>query len=225
MQSRAPTALATVAVLVASCAPRAGDSGAALSAPPRQSLAGRLVLPPGEGLRGVDVELRFATDGGGTVTKWALPDAGGRFARAVDDWPDSVVVTAGSGFEVLELRAEALPQPDAAGIIDLGEIDLRRSLTSHTLQLEPAPGAALGEVRVAMWSGPPPPGVALGSRQFPPVAVGSAREWLVPVDAEGIHFLVERPRDPDPAAPWWEGAQQRFGPFDSRSLPEALILD
>lgn len=192
--------------------------------PPRH-LAGRLVLPPGEGVRGVDVELRFLLVSGETATKWAIPDPEGRFGHAIDERPHSVVVTAGVGFDLRALPTEALPQHDSAGLIDLGELDLSDLLERHSLRLEAAPGAALGQVRVGMWSGPPPPSVALGSRQFPSVEVGSVQEWLVPAGAEEIYFLIERPRDPDPTAPWWGGGQQLYGPFDQGSLPAALTLD
>lgn len=225
MQLITPPTAAIALVFLASCTSPTDGSGGEAPVPNPRRIGGRLLLPPGDGTRGVDVELRFSSDAENAWTKWVPPEPSGQFGRAIEQLPDSVVVTAGTGFDLLELPAASLPEPDSAGTLDLGELDLRDRLMRHTLRLEPAPDAALGLVRVAMWSGPPPPLVALGSRQFPPVPVGTSQEWLVPPDAEAIYFLVERPRDPDPSAPWWEGAQQRFGPFTVETLPAALILD
>lgn len=225
MQFFIPPTAAIALVFLASCTSRTDAARSEAPVPSLRRLEGRLMLPPGDGIRGIDVELRFSLDGEDVQTEWATPEPSGEFGRAIDRLPDSVVITAGAGFELLKLPASSLPEPDLAGVLDLGELRLGERLMRYTLRLEPAPDAALGLVRVAMWSGPPPPSVALGSRQFPPVSVGTSQEWLVPSDAEEIYFLVERPRDPDPAAPWWEGAQQRFGPFTAESLPAALTLD
>jgi len=83
---------------------------------------------------------------------------------------------------------------------------------------------------VAMCFGPPPVGpsgerIALGSRQFPPVALGSEVEWLLPHEAKSIYFLVERPIGSGRGREWRSGHQRLFGPFTSATLPIELIMD
>lgn len=77
---------------------------------------------------------------------------------------------------------------------------------------------------------PPPVGprgepVSLGSRQFPPVALGSETAWLVPNDAQAIYFVVERPSGFDGETQWRGGHQRQFGPFPAARLPAELIMD
>ena len=98
------------------------------------------------------------------------------------------------------------------------------------MTLRAAAGKPAGEVRVAMWFGPPPVGpsgepVALGSAQFPPVALGSEVEWLVSPEAQSMYFLVERPDGPDRGTKWRSGHQRLFGPYDAANLPTELIMD
>ena len=80
-------------------------------------------------------------------------------------------------------------------------------------------------------TGPPPVGpqgepVSLGSRQFPPVALGTEVEWLLGHDAHSIYFLVERPADEGlRTRPWRSGYQQLFGPFTAAEIPSELVVD
>ena len=112
----------------------------------------------------------------------------------------------------------------------MGVIDLRERLKKHGLLLRAAKGKPAGDVRVAMWFGPPPVGprgepVSLGSRQFPPVTLGSQVEWLLSHDAHSIYFLVERPSGLGRGSKWRSGHQQLFGPFTSAEIPAELIMD
>ena len=96
--------------------------------------------------------------------------------------------------------------------------------------LRAAEGAAQGVVRIGMWFGPPPVGpqgepVSLGSRQFPPVVLGSELEWLLPHEARDVHFLVERPDGPGRGTDWRSGRQRLFGPFTAAEFPAELVLD
>jgi hypothetical protein len=64
--------------------------------------------------------------------------------------------------------------------------------------------------------------VALGSRQFPPVPIGSEMEWLLPHEAQSIYFLVEHPgRDGE----WREGRQELFGAFTLAKQPAELATE
>ena len=112
-------------------------------------------------------------------------------------------------------------------MIDVGAIDLRDQLTRHRLALRADDGAPQGDVRVAMCFGLPPVGphgepIALGSRQFPPVPLGSEVEWLLPHEAQLIYFLVERP---DRDGQWRGGRQQLFGPCRLATLPDELAVE
>lgn len=196
---------------------------------PSPELTGRLLLPPGEGSRGVEVVVTVADADGEPRRVWLLFDEEGRFTHALDGRLTSVTVSTGLRAELHRIDAAALPSADATGRIDIGEVDLRERLTRHRLLLRAAQGAAPGEVRVALCFGPPPVGpygerVELGSRQFPPAPLGSDVEWLLPSppDARAIHFLVERP---DPAGTWRGGPQQAFGPYDPGALPAELAVE
>ena len=83
---------------------------------------------------------------------------------------------------------------------------------------------------MALFFDPPPLGpsgepVSLGSRQFPPVTLGDTTEWLLPLKAQSIYFLVERPVTRLGKQEWRGGYQRLFGPFNSANLPAALAMD
>jgi hypothetical protein len=135
-----------------------------------------------------------------------------------------------AGSEVYRVDAGDLSEVNPAGQINLGMIDLRDRLMRHRLMVRVADGKPPGEVRVAMFSGPPPVGpfgerVSLGSRQFPPVALGSEMEWLVPQSAQEIYFLAERPAGSGRGLEWRSGQQSLFGPFTSAELPTELMVE
>lgn len=224
-----PLAGALVAVpllLAAACGrgvePRRAPPGAA----GERTLVGRVLLPEGVGSRGVEV---IATQAAGEERqRWAFFDERGHFSLALEGDLDSVRVTAGP--EVHRIGAEELREADSAGRIDVGAIDLRDRLSEHRLVVRAADGSPPGEVRVAMWFGPPPVGpqgesVSLGSRQFPPVWLGSELAWLLPNEAHSIYFLVERPFAAGFTTEWVSGHQRLFGPFASADLPAELVMD
>lgn len=81
-----------------------------------------------------------------------------------------------------------------------------------------------------MCFGPPPVGprgerIALGPRQFPPIALGSEVEWLLPHEALPVYFLVERPAGSGRGREWRSGHQRLFGPFTSATLPTEPLMD
>jgi hypothetical protein len=157
-----------------------------------------------------------------------LFDEQGLFSHTFRETLTSISVTAGS--EVYRVDAGDLPEVNQAGQIDVGEIDLRDRLMKHRLMVRAADGKPSGDVRVAMFFGPPPVGpvgepVSLGSRQFPPVALGSEMEWLLPHEARGVYFLVERPSGSGRGTEWRSGRQRLFGPFTSPELPAELIME
>ena len=200
------------------------------AAPAELTLAGQLLLPSGFGSRGVEVRVSIqrADDVAGSV--WVLFDENGAFSHTFRETLSSIRVTAGIRREMYRIDAGDFPEADPLGQIDLGVIDLRGRLMSHSMGLRAAEGAPPGEVRVAMWGGPPPVGpmgepVSLGSRQFPPVALGSDIEWLLPRDAHEVFFLVERPIDLGHGLEWRGGQQQLFGPYTSADLPGELVLE
>jgi hypothetical protein len=161
---------------------------------------------------------------------WLLFDEQGRFAQSFRGSLTSVKVTAGIGLEVYRIDAGDLPQVNQDGQVDVGVIDLRDRLARHRMLVRAADGKPLGDVRVAMWFGLPPRGpggerVALGSRQFPPVTLGSEVEWLLSHDAHSIYFLVERPIGPARGTEWRSGHQRLFGPFTSADIPAELAMD
>lgn len=227
MKPLATARLALLVVLAAACGLRGEPARAQFRVPIEHTLVGRLLLPPGSGSRGVEILARTEAGGSEPRTTWVLFDEQGFFSQTLRDTLTSVTVTAGG--EVHRVDAGDLPDADQGRRIDLGVIDLRDRLMSHHLTVRAADGKP-GEVRVGMFSGPPPVGpwgepVSLGSRQFPPIALGSDVEWLLPHRAQGVHFLVERPAGPDRGTEWRSGEQRLFGPFTSAGLPAELILE
>ncbi|RLA43450.1 MAG: hypothetical protein DRR42_21740 [Gammaproteobacteria bacterium] len=205
----------------------ASDRGAAASG---HTLVGQLLLPRGSGSRGVEVVATFTETGSAPRKKWILFDEEGRFADTFRGRLTRMVVSTGLRTQLHSIEAEDLPEINQTGQVDVGVIDLRDRLIRHRLILRVAEGASQGDVRVAMFFGLPHVGpsgepVSLGSRQFPPVALGSEMEWLLPLKAQSLYFLVERPVGPALEPEWRGGYQRLFGPFTSSNLPTELTMD
>ncbi|MDB4324793.1 hypothetical protein N9971_00455 [bacterium] len=193
-------------------------------------MVGRLLLPPGSGSRGVEVVVTVTEVGSEPRDQWILFDEAGRFSATLQGSLTRIIVSTGLRTKLHLIETEDLPEINEAGRIDVGLIDLRDQLTRHRMFLRVAEGASSGEVRTAMFFDPPPVGpsgepVALGSRQFPPVALGSEVEWLLPHQAESIYFLVERPLGSTLGGKWRSGYQRLFGPFTSANVPTELAMD
>lgn len=187
----------------------------AKKAPASTQIEGRVVLPPGDGPRGVEVQAHA----GESVT-WARLDAHGHFTVEPPSWPVHIAVVAAS--------------TEVAGVdIERGgkvEIDARSAVRSHRLKLVAKTGQAQGGVRIGVWTGEVPRGPmgslpSLGSAQFPDRVLPSDTEWLLPVKAPSVTFLVERPADHQRGRNWKSGAQQVFGPFALDELPEVLEIE
>ncbi|MCA8941985.1 MAG: hypothetical protein KDB80_05435 [Planctomycetes bacterium] len=230
MKSCTVATCVVVLATAAACACRgelASDRSASAS---ERTVLGRVLLPDGIGSRGVEIVVTVATAGAEPRRTWVLFDQQGRFSHTFEGQLLDVSVSTGLRAELCRIEAAELGGSDESGRIDLGQIDVRDRLTTHRVVLRAADGAALGDVRVAMCFGPPPVGprggrVALGSRQFPPIALGSEMEWLVPRGAKSVHFLVERPAESAAGGPWRTGRQRLFGPFSADGLPRELVVD
>jgi len=195
-----------------------------------QALVGQLLLPPGSGSRGVEVVVTVTEAESEPRRIWILFDEEGRFSGTFPGRITRLIVSTGLRSDLYRIETEDLPEINQAGQLDVGVIDLRDQLVRHRLILRVAEGASQGEVRVAMFFGLPPVGpfgepVALGSRQFPPVVLGSEVEWLLPLEAESLYFLVERPVGSTLGGNWRSGYQRLFGPFTSDNLPTELTMD
>ena len=195
-----------------------------------RKLVGQLLLPTGSGSRGVEVVVTTTEAGSEPRDKWILFDEEGRFSGTFRGSLSRIRVSTGLRAELHRIETEDLPEINQAGQIDVGVIDLRDRLTRHRMFLRVAEGASHGDVRVALCFGPPPVGprgepLSLGSRQFPPVVLGSEVEWLLPLKAQSIYFLVERPVGSAPRWEWRGGHQRLFGPFNSTNLPTELFMD
>ena len=193
-------------------------------------LVGQLFLPDGSGNRGVEVVVTATDAESESRDKWILFDDEGRFSGTFQGSISSIIVSTGLRAELHRIEAEDLPEINQAGQIDVGVIDLRDRLTRHRLYLREADGASNGDVKVALCFGLPPVGpsgepVSLGSRQFPPVTLGSEVEWLLPLKVQSIYFLVERPVGHGIRREWRGGHQKLFGPFNSTNLPTELFMD
>lgn len=208
--------------------PRPEETPKTTTLPHATSLVGQLLLPGDGGRRGVEVHVWSAQPDGEVRKHWVLPDPDGRFSQDVPGVLTRISVSAGA--EVHRIDAGDLPRADAGGRVDLGAIDLRDSLGERRVRVRAAAGAPDGVVRVGLWIGPPHTGPrgelpSLGSRQFPPLALGSEVTWLLPPDAVAVHFLVEQPDGPGRGANWRSGKQQVFGPYASSAFPLELVLD
>ena len=228
MKSLAAAFFAVLLVLASVCACRGELANDEHAAPSERTLVGQVLLPSGLGSRGVEVVVTIAATGNEPRVAWVLFDEQGRFAYTFRGSLTSVQVTAAA--DVHRIDTEDLPEVDQAGQIDVGVIDLRNRLTEHRLVVRAADGKQQGDVRVGLWFGRPPVGprgepVSLGSRQFPPVALGSEMGWLLPHEADSIYFLVERPSGTGRGTEWRSGHQQLFGPFTSAEVPAELIID
>ena len=195
-----------------------------------RELVGQLLLPSGRGSRAVEIVVTVIEAGSEPRDQWILFDEKGRLSGTFRGSLSQIRVSTGLRAELHRIETQDLPQINQAGQIDVGVIELRDRLTSHRMVLRAAEGAPHGDVRVALCFGPPPVGpsgepVSLGSRQFPPVALGSEVEWLLPLDALSIYFLVERPVGSAPRLEWRGGHQRLFGPFNSADLPTELFMD
>lgn len=205
----------------------ASDRGTVAS---EHTLVGQLLLPRGSGSRGVEVVVTVTEAGSEPHNKWLLFDEEGRFSGTFRGRITRMVVSTGLRTELHRIETKDLPEINQAGQVDVGVIDLRDRLIRHRLILRVAEGASRGDVRVAMFFGLPHVGprgepVSLGSRQFPPVALGSEMEWLLPLKAQSLYFLVERPVGPALEPEWRGGYQRLFGPFSSADLPTELTMD
>jgi hypothetical protein len=226
----AATLFAVLLGLAAACACGGEPARDQHATQPERTLVGQVLLPSGFGSRGVEVLVTVTGTGSDPRVVWLLFDEQGRFAHTFQESLTSVKVTAGLRAEVHRIDTEDLPEVNQAGQIDVGVIDLRDRLARHRMVLHAADGKPEGDVRVAMWFGLPPVGprgepVSLGSRQFPPVTLGSEIEWLLSHEAHSIYFLVERPSGLGRGTEWRSGHQRLFGPFTSAEIPAELIMD
>jgi len=193
-------------------------------------LFGQVLLPNGFSRRGLELHVNLIAPGGDLVDKWLLFDKQGHFSYVIEGSLTSVTISAGLRAEIFQIKGEGLPKRNGEGQVDLGVIDLRDQLKVHRLVVRAAEGKPEGEVRVAMWFKPPPVGpnggrVELGSMQFPPVTLGHEQEWLLPLQADAIYFLVERPIVLEGASGWRSGHQRLFGPYTLAELPPELLMD
>ena len=193
-------------------------------------LFGQVLLPNGFSRRGLELHVNLIAPGGELVDTWLLFDKQGHFSYVIEGSLTSVTISAGLRAEIFQIKGEGLPKRNGEGQIDLGVIDLRDKLKVHRMIVRAAEGKPEGEVRVAMWFKPPPVGpnggrVELGSKQFPPVTLGHEQEWLLPLQADMIYFLVERPIDVEGASWWRSGHQRLFGPYTLAELPTELLMD
>lgn len=229
IRSLAVSVCVVISCIAAACACQEEPEGSQ-AVRSRRTLVGQVLLPDGDGSRGVEVVMTVREPGGEPRDVWLLFDDQGRFAHSFRDRLVRLTVSTGIRAELHRIDVDELPEADQEGEIDVGVIDLRARLTRHRLVLRAAEGAPPGDVRVAMCFGLPPVGpgggrIALGSRQFPPVALGSELEWLLPHEARSVYFLVERPLGPGRGREWRSGQQRLFGPFTLATLPIGLTMD
>ncbi|MDG1500220.1 MAG: hypothetical protein P8N31_03145 [Planctomycetota bacterium] len=216
--------------LSSSCANRSEPRDQQPASPTHTNVTGQVLLPNGFARRGVELHVTTVGSNGALHDRWIPFDDTGHFSHALDGELWSVAVSAGSSDDVFELKGGALAKLRGNSPIDVGEIDLRDRLIPHRLTVHGAEGTQQGEVRVGMWFEPPARGpfggsVSLGSRQFPPVVLGQAQEWLIPLDAKSVYFLVERPVDESRGTEWRSERHHLFGPFAISSLPAELVMD
>lgn len=189
------------------------------------SVHGQLVLPPGPDIAGMQVIGTIRLDGGETIDEWLILNKDGGFAHDFQGELIGLRVATGIEAVIISYGPDDFPMPDRTGQIRLGDIDTRDHVIERTLQLQMDEGLARSAVRIGMWFGEPAEGVSLGSRQFPVVETGSTMHWLLPHDATDIYFLIEHPQNPGATAESWRsGSQQRFGPYNSTTFPDALTI-
>ncbi|MFT4710560.1 MAG: hypothetical protein ACI8Q9_001689 [Planctomycetota bacterium] len=222
--------LALLMAFTRACANQGEPRDAQEPGPSHSTLIGQVLLPGGFARRGVELHVTSVRSGGEALNRWVQFDNQGSFSHTVEGQLTGVMVSAGSRPDLFRLGTEELAEARRGSPIDVGTIDLRDRLMQHRLVVHAAEGTRLGEVRVAMIFEPPAVGpqggsVSLGSKQFPPVALGNVQEWLLPLDAESVYFLVERPAEVPTRTGWSSGKQRLFGPFTLPDLPTELVMD
>jgi hypothetical protein len=225
MKSVVAMLYAVVVAIVVSCARQPESVSNQHAVASARTLVGRVMLPLGDGSRGVEV---VVTSGGSESRRtWVLFDEQGHFAHSFEETPTRVTVSTGIRHELQHVDIDDQTDVNETGEIDIGAIDLRDRLTARRMMVRAAEGAAQGDARMALCFGLPPVGpsggrMALGSRQFQPFTLGAERSWLLPHDADEIYLLVERGSGTD--REWRSGPQQLFGPFTSAELPTELVM-
>ncbi|XAL99831.1 hypothetical protein OT109_00275 [Phycisphaeraceae bacterium D3-23] len=198
--------------------------------PAQRALTGQVLLPAGEGPRGVELWITTQTQDQPPDDHWVRFDEAGRFEHPLPPGRQLTNLTlSAAGTDVFLLETDAFPDADDAGTIGLGTIDLRDRLIPHKLTLRAAQGAPQGDIRAALWPGPPPTGprggsVSLGSAQFPTLTLGDETQWLLPPNATTIYLLVERPANNARGRNWRSGYQQQFGPYTTNNFPNELHI-
>lgn len=230
MKDTAVALLVACFLFAASCTGRTDASNRRAQSYTGHAVTGHVLLPEGEGRRGVELWITTRAHDQSPSARWVLFDHEGRFEHPLQPGarPMSVNISA-AGIDVFRLETEPVPIADATGMINLGTIDLRDRLVRRRLTLHAAQGAPRGDIRVAAWPGSPPTGprgepVSLGSAQFPTIALGDETEWLLPPHAATIYFLVERPIGAAREKEWRSGYQQLYGPFAVSDLPTELVV-
>lgn len=188
-------------------------------------VSGQLLLPEGEGSRGVELIATVVSDNGEKQERWIRFDREGRFEQRFSERLVGLKVASGIGAVVYEFDSRALSTIDSRRQVKLRAVDLTEKLVARHVKL--ARGADLRSevVRVSMWFQKPRKDVSLGSAQFPEVKPGTNQEWLLPLEFDAAYFLVEHPATDDRGRNWRSGKQQLFGPFKPKELPSELLID
>ena len=121
-----------------------------------ETIAGQLILPDGDGSRGVEIIATISRKGE-AEPQWILFDDQGHFTHSFDGSLTHLELSAGIDATIRNFENTAVPPATDNGKIDFGTIDLRDLVQRHRLRIRTR--GEPGQVRVAMWGGPPPPGV------------------------------------------------------------------
>ena len=204
-----------------------GCSTADQSEPVRSSsqvVVGQLLLPAGNGPRGIQVVIGVVADDASVHHEWLVLDEEYRFRKSFIGRLKEFEVVAGIDKTVFEISDTQLARLSKLSKVDVGDIDLRERLQARKFRLLTEDGSNK-TLRIGMWFGKPPAGVSLGSRQFPEMESGAEASWLLPREFDGVYWLAEEPIGEKRGRHWRSGKQTLFGPFVSSELPAELTIE
>ena len=188
-------------------------------------VTGQLLLPEGEGTRGVHIIIDTVKDGS-TTRQWLDLDHDLRFGKSFAGTLTKLEFATALSTIAHRFNHKELAKFTKKNAVDVGTVDLRKRLQSYKIKFSSDEASTL---RVGMWLERPKTDFAgslpsLGSRQFAEIEAGKEMALRLHSEFEGAYFLVEAPADKRRGREWRSGKQKLFGPFRSSELPPELKL-
>lgn len=193
--------------------------------PIEKIVKGELLLPPGDGSRGIHLIIDVVNNES-LNRHWLSLEEGFKFQKNFVGTLEKLEVATALSTIVYQLNEKELSQLASKSIVNLGTIDLRTQLKNHKITIL---SQNKNTLRIGMWLNKPVTDTSgylpsLGSRQFPEIEAGTEINYLIPSKFDTAYFLLEEPSDNKRGKEWRSGKQKLFGPFSSSKLPSVLEI-